>query len=118
MTSGIQGRDIAIIVIVVLVVLLLGGGMMGFGMMAPWMIGMMSGIMNPWWGVAMLVFWLLIIGGIALLFMWILKQAETKNTAVGVVRKSEAMPLEIVKTRYARGEITKEQYEQLRRDLE
>ena len=32
-------------------------------------------------------------------------------------RRDEASPLEIAKTRYARGEISKEEYEQIRRDL-
>ncbi len=65
-----RDRDIASIIGVVLLVVLLfgllGGGMMGFGMWP----GMMGGYYNqgyfPWWPLVMLLFWALVIGGVAL----------------------------------------------------
>ena len=108
-----QGRDVAIVVgIVVLVVLLfggLGGGMMGFGgMMGP-------GLAFGFGGLLMMVFWVLVIGGIVLLIVWAVGQGV--RAAPGGARREDAA-LDILKQRYARGEITQEQFDQMRRDLE
>ena len=108
-----QGRDVAIVVgIVVLVVLLfggLGGGTMGFGgMMGP-------GLAFGFGGLLMMVFWVLVIGGIVLLIVWAVGQGG--RAAPGGARREDAA-LDILKQRYARGEITQEQFDQMRRDLE
>ncbi len=107
-----QGRDVAIVVgAVVLIALffaLLGGGMMGPGMM-----GWGWGGFSPWWGVAMILFWLLVIVGIVLLVLWLFRQGAP--TAAGPIGERRA--LEILRERYARGEITRDEYEQMRRDL-
>ena len=115
-----HGRDVAIIVggVVLLFLLfgLLGGGMM-WGMMGPWMGGPGSGGFGifPWAGIAMILFWALaLIGGI-LLILWIVRQLQPSGTGtVGGPSRS----LEILRERYARGEITRDQFEQMRRDLE
>ncbi len=64
-----------------------------------------------WWmlfgGVIMLVFW----GAIIWLVVWGIKKLTERDTRGG---KSA---LDIARERYARGEITKEQFEQLKRDL-
>jgi putative membrane protein len=106
---------LVVLAVVLLVVLLgpgLGMGMMGWGAMGP---GMMMGgwgaAANPWWGMAMLAFWALIMGGVVLLVVWGIRQ-------VGPVGDARRGPLDILKERYARGELTREQYEQMRRDLE
>ncbi len=110
-----QARDIAIVVgVVILVVLVLGGlggGMMGFG-------GMMGNYYGPGFGLRgllMMLFWVLLIGGIVLLVVWAMAQG-------GRAAPSGAQPqnsaLEILKQRCARGEITREQFVQMRRDLE
>jgi putative membrane protein len=39
-------------------------------------------------------------------------------TNQGTPQTNQPTPLEILKTRYARGEISQEEYQQLRRDLE
>ena len=115
-----QNRDVAIIVGVIIVVVLLfgllGGGMMGFGGMWP---GMMGGFNGPGYGlgggVLMMLFWVLIIGGIVLLVAWLGRQTgSVPPTGTG----QESTALEILKRRYARGEITREQFEQMRHDLE
>ncbi len=65
-------------------------------------------------GLIMLVFWALIIGGA----VWLV--ATLARGGQGVLlpnAASRAVPQEILKTRYAKGDITKEQYDALRRDL-
>jgi putative membrane protein len=57
-----------------------------------------------------ILFWALIFVGIAALAKWMFFG--------GGWRGSTRRPLDILKERYARGEITREQYEQMRRDIE
>ncbi len=78
-------------------------------MMGGW--GWGWGVANPLWGILMFLFWLLIIGGIVLLVVWGVRQVRPEAPA-------GRRPLDIVKERYARGELTREQYDQMRRDLE
>lgn len=64
-----------------------------------------------WWmlfgGIWMLLFW----GAIIWLAVWGVGQLS------GASRRDRDTPLEIARRRYARGEITREEFEQLRRDL-
>ena len=64
-----------------------------------------------WWMIFgmfwMVIFW----GAIIWLVIWGVGQAS------GGGRRSDDTPLEIARTRYARGEITREQFEQLQQDL-
>ncbi|MHB8619360.1 MAG: SHOCT domain-containing protein [Chloroflexota bacterium] len=87
-----------------------GGGIMGGGMMGPGMLGGW-GAMSPAWSAATIIFWLLIIAGAVLLVIWAVRQAGPKEP---VSRR----PLDILNERYARGELSREQFEQMRRDLE
>jgi putative membrane protein len=81
--------------------------------MMPW--GMMWG---PGWGsgyglfgwLMMLLFWILIIVGTVLIIRWLVEQAKSPGSG------SETAP-DIAKRRYAKGEITKEQFEAMKRDL-
>ncbi len=73
------------------------GGMMGWNM----------GI----WMVFNLIFWILVIAGIVLLVVWV------GQKAVGAESRAEESALEILKKRYARGEISKDEYEEKKRDL-
>ncbi len=57
----------------------------------------------------MIFWWILIIGGIIVLVNWL------KNSNGGS-RRSET-PLEILKKRYARGEISKEEFDKMKNDL-
>ncbi len=119
------GTIIGIILIALLLVLLLGGmGMMGLGGfgMGP---GMMGGFgmhrfggpfglsFNPLGAILSLVFWTLILGGIVLLVVWFVRNAGRTSLTTGT---SES-PLDILKARYAKGEINKQQYEEMHRDL-
>lgn len=64
------------------------------------------------WGIMMMFFWLIILVVVTIVVLRLLRE---HNHHVGNVQKSD--PLDIVKERYAKGEITKEQFEQLKKDL-
>ena len=118
---------LVIVLIVLLAVVLLGGaGMMGFGGfgMGPGMMsgnGMMGGQgmmgaygsygYNPLSTFLSLAFWGLILGGGALLAVYLVRN-NNKSTPT-----SNPSSLDIQKTRYARGEISKEQFDAIKRDL-
>ncbi|MHB1131106.1 MAG: SHOCT domain-containing protein [Chloroflexota bacterium] len=111
-----QGREVAVvagaILLVVLFFTLLGGGMMGPGMMG-WPVGGFG--FGMWGGIVMLAFWGLLISGLALLAAWVFRQWSPAGPGTGP-RSGRA--LDILKERYARGEITRDEYERIRRDLD
>ncbi len=79
-----------------------GPGMMG------WEFGM------GWFGLIMMgVFWILIVVAIIFLIRWLVASSRAGNH----VQNPEETALEILKKRYARGEINKEEFEEKRRDL-
>jgi len=117
------GTVVAIVLIVALALLFGGVGMMGFGgfgMMGPGMIGgyggyggMMGGYgFNPLGAILSLVFWALLIGGIVLLVVWL-----ARNSGHTSLITSSGSPLDILKARYAKGEITKEQFDTIKLDF-
>jgi len=136
------GTIVGVVLIIVLVALLLGGagmtlaprasagvGFGGFGMMGGYggqggMMGgyngyggMMSGYgFNPLGTIISLVVWALIIGGIVWLVVWLARNA---NASTGTQRSglSNESPLDVSKLRYARGEITKEQFDEMKQVL-
>ncbi len=114
-----RDRDIGVtagvVVVVVLLFGFLGGGMMGFGGFGPGMMGGYYGGFGyaPWWGIVMFLFWALVIGGVVFLIGRLVRQGS--QTSQG---GSQDSAMDILRQRYARGEITKEQFDQLRRDLE
>lgn len=109
-----RGRDIAITIgAVLLVVLFLS--LLGAGMMYPGMMGWGGFGFHPLWLVAMLLFWGLIIGGVVLLLVWLFQQGRPTGAETG---PSGVRALDILRDRYARGEITREEYQQMRRDIE
>ena len=62
-----------------------------------------------WWMVAwMVVFW----GGLIALIVWGIKKLTERG---GSTPKQD--PLEIAKERYAKGEISREEFEQIKKDL-
>jgi putative membrane protein len=74
--------------------------------------GMGPGMMWGWWGIGrifMIIFWGLFILGLIFLVRWLGGMAKTT--------KPEESALDILKKRYARGEIDKEEFEQKRKDL-
>ena len=85
----------------------IGWGSFGFGRF-----GMMGGF--GFGGVPMILFWIVMI----VLGVWLISSLapHTNNQPPSNVPPAESA-LDILQKRYARGEITKEQYEEMRRDL-
>ena len=77
---------------------MIGDGMMGGGM---WI-----------WMFFNIIIWILVILGIVLLVVWVVRK-----TRIGERSRVEESALEILKKRYARGEISKEEYEEKKRDI-
>ena len=117
-----RGLPIVLLVLVLIVLLgpLLGAGMMGPGMMwgygAPgtpstgggWAWGLAMGL--GW--LAMLAFWGAQIVGVVLLVRWLASATGGPSHGPG------DSALEIIKRRYAAGEITRDEFEQMRQTLE
>ncbi len=76
-------------------------GGFGFG-------GMMLG------GLLMLAFWVLVIVGVVWLVVTLARGGGQLSAGTSTPGQTS---LDILKVRYAKGEITKEQYEQMKRDL-
>jgi putative membrane protein len=65
------------------------------------------------WMIMITAFWLLVLMGLALAVRWLWRV----GSGIGTVRTQEESALEILKKRYARGEIGKEEFEAKKRDL-
>ena len=73
-------------------------------------LGMMDygyGSMMSGWGILILIFWILVIVGFALLIKYLWEGRGGQESA-----------LEVLKKRYARGEITKEEFEEKKKDIQ
>lgn len=84
--------------------------------MGPWMMGGWNGAWG--WtgnggGISMIIFWVLLIAGVVVLVRW---AADSGAVPYGGTRGEESA-VDILKRRYARGEITKAEFEQARNDL-
>jgi len=74
--------------------------------------GMGPGMMWGWWGMGwifMIIFWGILVVGLIFLIRYLV--GTTKAI------KGEESALDILKKRYARGEINKEEFEQKKKDL-
>ena len=80
----------------------MGPGMMGWGYGMGWL-GM----------ILMAVFWIAVIVGIVFLIRWLVVSTGSGDRRAN----SEDSPLEILKRRYARSEINREEFEEKKRDL-
>jgi putative membrane protein len=92
------------------------GGYGGYGGYGGWGMGsgMMGGYGMGWFGgIIMIVFWILIIVGLVFLIKWLIQSTGRDKMAGSGGDRS----LEILKERYARGEIDKEEFETKKKDL-
>lgn len=84
-----------------------GSGHMGRWMMGDWGMG--------WFGmIFMLLFWALIIAGIVFLIRWLVQSTGSRGSS-GADTGSQAM--DILKERYARGEISQDEYESMKKEI-
>jgi putative membrane protein len=80
----------------------------------PNMMGGFFGGGMGWIGIILsFIFFILIIIGIILLIVWLVKRVAHS----GIEYKTGTKALDILKERYAKGEITKDQYESIKKDL-
>ena len=61
----------------------------------------------------MIIVWIAVIIGIVFLVKWLVEQGRTGRQT----SEKEESPLDILKKRYAKGEIDKEEFERKKRDL-
>ena len=103
----IGGIVIGVIVILSVVPGLLGWQGYGYGMMGP---GMMGGFGTMF---LMPILWIAVIG----LIIWAVVAAVRRPGEPDGPARSADSALEILKRRYARGEINKQEYEERKKDL-
>ncbi len=121
---------VAVLGIVFLLVLLAGMGLLGYwnnggwGMMGGWSSGMMHGWgFAPLGGIGMILMWLVPVSFLVLVILGIVGLVRGLTSGVeGQVApyqqvEAQPSPREILQIRYARGEITREQYLQMLDDL-
>ena len=82
------------------------GWQMGPGMMGGWGMGWFGGIF-------MIIFWILILVGLVFLIKWLIQSTSRGQTGKAGGNRA----LEILKERYARGEIDKSEFETKKTDL-
>ena len=77
------------------------------------------GSLGVWGGIGLilnLVFWVGLIAGLILLVVWAIRRARVP-AATGAYTTGQPTAKEILQAQYARGEITREQYELRKQDI-
>lgn len=69
-----------------------------------------------WWMVFGSIWILLFWGGIIALIVWGIKKL-TERSGPGTGSSEKSSPLDIAKERYARGDISREEFERMKKDL-
>ena len=84
----------------------------------------MMGGYSPWAGLLMLLFWLAILVGAVLLVVWAVRQSQHGGTtmpphpgATPPMQQHHDEAMAIARKRLASGEITREQFEEIRQTL-
>jgi putative membrane protein len=88
---------------------MIGTGMMGWGGLGGF--GWVGLLLN-------LIITAVVIVGFVLLVVWLVRRTGINGTSTIRGAGGEQSPREILQTRYARGEITREQYEIMKQDLQ
>jgi putative membrane protein len=79
---------------------------MGPGLMGNWGMG--------WFGmIFMIIFWVLVIVGLAFLIKWLIQTTNSGKTDA----RTDSRAIQILKERYARGEIEKAEFDARKKDL-
>ena len=82
----------------------------------PWGMHMMWGSWGIGMMVMMLLFWATVIVGIVVLIRWLVTSGHSGRPMNGVHSRESA--IDILNKRYARGEITKQEFEDMRQELQ
>lgn len=82
--------------------------MHGHGMHESWWVGWV--ILGSVWILLLLAFWVLVLTGLVLLIRWLWRATSQRPGPVA--------PLEILKARYAKGEISGQEFEAMKHDLQ
>jgi len=109
MTRGVKTAIIigGVIVGLIIVLSIVSGSLWDRGY------GTWSGMMGGWgWMWLMPVFWLVVVG----LIIWAVVSAVSRSSPPSEPRSGDSA-LDILRQRYARGEISREEYEAKRKDL-
>ncbi len=80
--------------------------MMSGGMMGSW--GMGYGIFGSF---MMLLFWVIVLAGVIFLIQWLVQEGASESPL------GHETPLDVLKKRYAKGEIDREEFESRKQDL-
>lgn len=81
--------------------------------MGPWMMGWDGYGHGLSWGMVMPGFWALLLAGLVLLIVWLVRQQPGAQSS----RDVEDRALAILRERYARGEISQKQFDEMSRTL-
>jgi len=84
--------------------------MMGWHMMDGWGMGGFGGFF-------MVIFWIVVIIGVVYLIKLMMQNTQTKGDTSDQGQSGKLRPVDILKERYARGEIDKKEFEEKKRDL-
>lgn len=73
-------------------------------------------MMTFWWGGALM--WILFLVVIVVVVYFVLQSTRSRNYNGSFRETARETSIDILKRRYARGEISKEEFEQMKKDLE
>lgn len=75
--------------------------------------------MGGYWGLSMVAMWILVIVGVVLLIRWYASETRrSPSVLTGEVALARNQGLEIARERFARGEITAEEFRAIKHGLE
>ena len=111
-TSTLLSLGVSVFIIALGVWFLYDHSMGGWSGNGRWLMGH-HGYMGGGMGIIMIIFWVFLIGAIALLVSGVIKGTRGAKHHQDGLRN----PIEILKQRYAQGEIDKAEFEEKQRDL-